>query len=76
MNQLNLIRNYILSLWYRYKNWQYEQKCIKYFGARPTKIYLSQTDFDALQKRLAEPPKFNQNLYDLMNRKSPWDEDP
>ena len=69
------MKNFILSLWYRYKDWDYERKCLKHLGMKPTKIYLSQEDFDALQQRLAEPPKFNQKLYDLMQKKSPWDED-
>jgi hypothetical protein len=66
--------NYLYYLWYRYKDWEYERKCIKHLGMKPTKIYLSQRDFDALQARLAEPPKFNQGLSDLLNRKSPWDD--
>lgn len=69
------MRNFILSLWYKYKEWDYERKCLKHLGMKPTKIYLSQENFDALQVRLSEPPKFNQKLYDLMQKKSPWDED-
>lgn len=69
------MKNFILSLWYRYKDWEYERKCIKHLGMKPTKIYLSQRDFDSLQERLSEPPKFNQNLYDLMNRKSPFEDE-
>ena len=41
----------------------------------PERILLSPTDFDALQRRLAEPPKFNQGLYDLLSRKCPWDDE-
>ena len=41
----------------------------------PERIVLSQTDFDELQQRLAEPPKFNQKLYDLLQKKSPWDDE-
>ena len=41
----------------------------------PERIVLSQRDFDALQERLSEPPKFNQSLSDLLNRKAPWDDE-
>ena len=41
----------------------------------PERIVLSQRDFDSLQQRLAEPPKFNQGLSDLLNRKSPFDDE-
>ena len=69
------MKNFILSLWYRYKDWEYERKCIKHLGMKPTKIYLSQKDFDSLQARLSEPPKFNQGLSDLLSRKAPWDDE-
>lgn len=67
------MRNFILSLWYKYKSWQYERKCIKYFGAKPEKIYLSAEDFDELQKRLSEPPKYNENLAKLLQKPAPWE---
>ena len=71
------MRNFILSLWYRYKEWEYERKCIKHLGMKPTKIYLSQDDFDNLQKRLAEPPdpKVVERFREIMNRKSPWNDE-
>ncbi len=42
----------------------------------PQTITLSQTDFDALQERLNEPPdpKVVESVKKLMNRKAPWDD--
>lgn len=63
------MKNFLFNLWYNYKHWQYERKCIKYFGAKPETIYLSQEDFEALQKRLAEPPdpKVIKRFKEIMN---------
>jgi hypothetical protein len=69
------MRNFLLSLWYRWKDYQYERKCIKYFGAKPEKIYLSQRDYDALVERINNPnPEQIESLRKLMNRRAPWDE--
>ncbi len=45
-------------------------------GAKPETIVMSKEDFDALQKKLAEPPDPEQieSLRKLLQRKSPWDE--
>jgi hypothetical protein len=71
------MRNLILSLWYRYKEWNYERKCIKYFGAKPERIVLSQENFDSFLKRLEEPskPEEIENLKKLMSRTPPWSEE-
>ncbi len=67
------MRNFLLSLWYKYKSWRYERKCIKYFGAKPEKIYLSQRDCDALVERINNPdPEQIESLRKLLQRKSPW----
>jgi hypothetical protein len=64
-----------MSLWCRWKDYQYERKCIKYFGAKPEKIYLSQRDYDTLVEKINNPdPEQIESLRKLMNRKSPWDE--
>jgi hypothetical protein len=69
------MRNFLLSLWYRWKDYQYERKCIKYFGAKPEKIYVSQCDYDALIESINNPdPEQIESLRKLMNRKSPWNE--
>ncbi len=69
------MRNFFLSLWYRYKHWRYERKCIKYFGAKPEKIYLSQRDYDALVEKINTPdPEQIESLRKLLNRRAPWDE--
>ena len=45
-------------------------------GAKPETIYVSQEDYDALQKRLAEPPDpaIMERFREILNRKAPWDE--
>jgi hypothetical protein len=70
------MRNFLLSLWYRYKHWRYERRCIKYFGAKPETIYVSQKDYDALVKKINNPdPEQIESLRKLMSGKSPWDEE-
>jgi hypothetical protein len=71
------MRNFLLTLWSRYKSWRYERKCIKYFGAKPEKIYLPAEDYDALVKRLNEPPnpEAMKRFKEIMERRTPWDED-
>jgi hypothetical protein len=69
------MRNFFLSLWYRWKTYQYERKCIKYFGAKPETIYVSQRDYDLLVEKINNPdPEQIESLRKLMSRKSPWDE--
>jgi hypothetical protein len=53
--------------------WNFEKFWGK--GAKAETIVLSQTDFDHLVERLNKKPKFNQKLYDLMSKKSPWEEE-
>jgi hypothetical protein len=70
------MRYFLLSLWYKYKSWQYERKCIKYFGAKPETIYLSQGDYDALVERINNPdPEQIESLRKLLQRKTPWNEE-
>jgi hypothetical protein len=70
------MRNFILNLWYKYKSWRWERKCIKYFGAKPENIYLSKEDYDALVERINSPPdpKVVERFREIMSRKAPWDE--
>jgi hypothetical protein len=77
------MKNFLLTLWYfpshlwyNYKSWRYEQKCIKYFGAKPEKIILSKENFDALVERLNEPsdPESIEKIKRVLQRKAPWDE--
>ena len=71
------MRNFLLSLWYKYKEWRWERKCIKHLGMKPTKMYLSKEQYDALVERLNEPPDpaTVARVRELMNRKAPWDND-
>jgi hypothetical protein len=69
------MRNFFLSLWYRYKHWRYERRCIKYFGAKPETIYVSQDDYDTLIEKINNPdPEQIESLRKLLNRRAPWDE--
>ena len=69
------MRNFFLSLWYKYKSWRYERKCIKYFGAKPETIYLSQNDYDHLVEKINNPdPEQIESLRKLLQRPSPWNE--
>ena len=70
------MRNFLLTLWYKYKSWRFERKCIKYFGAKPETIYLSQRDYDALVERINNPdPEQIESLRKLLQRKTPWNEE-
>jgi hypothetical protein len=70
------MRNFLLSLWYKYKSWRFQRKCIKYFGAKPETIYVSQDAYDELVRRINEPPdpESVEKLKRLMNRRAPWDD--
>ena len=63
-------------LWYRFQEWRYERRCIKYFGAKPEKVYVSKEAYDELMRRINEPPdpKAVQRLREIMKRKALWDE--
>jgi len=68
------MKNFIISLWFKYKEWEYERKCLKHFGVKPTKIMLSQQDFDSLVEKLSAPPdpEVQKRLRELLNRRAPW----
>jgi hypothetical protein len=69
------MRNFLLSLWYKFQHWQYERKCIKYFGTKPETIYVSQEDYDTLIEKINNPdPEQIESLRKLLNRRAPWDE--
>jgi hypothetical protein len=56
----------------------YVHKFEEYWGKGswpPEKIVLPAKDFDALVEKLNEPPKYNENLAKLLQRKSPWEEE-
>ena len=70
------MRNFLLSLWYKWKEYQYKRRCIKYFGAKPETIYLSQRDYDALVEKINNPdPEQIESLRKLLNRRVPWNEE-
>jgi hypothetical protein len=70
------MKNFFLNLWYDYQSWRYERKCIKYFGAKPEKIYISEEAYDELVRRINEPPdpKVMERFREILNRRAPWDD--
>lgn len=68
--------NFLHSLWYRYKEWRYERKCLKYLGMKPQKMHVSQEAYDALMEAIDKPPDPEKvkRLKEIMNKKAPWDE--
>jgi hypothetical protein len=71
------MRNFFLSLWYKWKNYQYERKCLKYFGAKPETIYVSKEAYDELVRRINEKPdpKVVERFREILNKKALWDEE-
>lgn len=71
------IKYWIYKLWYRYKDWRYERKCIKHLGMKPMKMYVSEEAYNALVKAINTPPDPEQveRMKKLMSKKSPWDDD-
>jgi hypothetical protein len=69
------MRNFLLSLWYKYKSWQYERKCIKHLGMKPQKMYVSKETYDFLIEKINNPdPEQIESLRKLLNRKAPWND--
>ena len=69
------MKNFLWSLWYRYKEWRYERKCIKHLGIKPTKTYISKEAYDLLIEKINNPdPEQIESLKKLMNRKTPWND--
>ena len=54
--------------------WEFEKFWGK--GAKPEPMYVSQEAYDALQKKLAEPPdpKVVERFREILNKPAPWDE--
>jgi hypothetical protein len=77
------MRNFLLTLWYlplrlwyNYKHWRYERKCLKYFGAKPETIYVSQETYDFLIEKINNPdPEQIESLRKILNRRAPWDDE-
>ena len=70
------MRNFLLSLWYRYKHWRYERKCIKHLGMKPQKMYVSKETYDFLIEKINNPdPEQIESLRKLLNRRVPWNEE-
>ena len=69
--------DFLHKLWDDYKSWRYERRCIKYLGVKPTKLYVSKEDYDALVKAINfdANPEVQKSIQKLLERKSPWNND-
>lgn len=65
------------NLWYKYKEWRFERKCIKHFGMKPTKVSITEEQYDALVERLNKPsdPEVVERFKQIMTKKAPWEYD-
>jgi hypothetical protein len=69
------MKNFLLTLWYRYKEWRFEKKCLKHLGMKPEKVYVSKEAYDFLIEKINNPdPEQVESLRKLLNRKTPWNE--
>jgi len=66
-----------LKLWYNYKDWRYEQKCIKHLGMKPQKMYVTKEQYDALIEAINAPPdpEAQKRFHEILNRRAPWDKE-
>ena len=64
------------EFWYSINAGYYEMNREHYWGKnyQPEVITLSERDFDALIGRLNEPPKYDENVARVLQRKVPWDD--
>ena len=71
------MKNFLWSLWYRYKDWRYERKCIKHLGMKPTKMYVTQEQYDALLEAINAPPdpEAVKRFKKIMSKKAPWNDE-
>jgi hypothetical protein len=65
------IAAYELSRWAA--RWGYQQ-CWNTYVATATGVVLPQDDFDALQRRLAEPSQYDPRAAKVLSTPAPWDE--
>jgi hypothetical protein len=69
------MKNFLWSLWYRYKEWRYERKCIKHLGMKPQKMYVSKETYDFLIEKINNPdPEQIKSLKRILNRRAPWND--
>jgi hypothetical protein len=70
------MKNFLLTLWYKWKTYQYERKCIKHLGMKPQKMYVSKETYDFLIEKINNPdPEQIESLRKLLNRRVPWNEE-
>ncbi len=69
------MKNFLWSLWYKYKEWEFERKCLKHLGMKPQKMYVSKETYDFLVEKINNPdPEQIESLKRILQRKSPWDD--
>jgi hypothetical protein len=64
------------NLWYKYKEWRFERKCIKHLGMKPTTMFVTEEQYDALVEAINKPPdpEVVERFKQIMSKKAPWDE--
>jgi hypothetical protein len=77
VGQSSQMKNFLLSLWYKYKEWEeweFERKCLKHLGMKPQKMYVSKETYDFLIEKINNPdPKQIESLRKLLQRPSLWE---
>jgi len=70
-----MVKYFLLSLWYKYKSWRWERKCIKHLGMKPQKMYVSKEAYDALVERLNQPPdpEVMEKTKRVLEKVPPWE---
>jgi hypothetical protein len=68
------MKNFLLTLWYRYEEWRFERKCLKHLGIKPEKVYVSKETYDFLIEKINNPdPEQIESLKRILNRRAPWE---
>lgn len=66
------------SLNHGWEHMEYVYKFEEFWGKGsypPEKIILPKKSFDALVKKLNEPPQYNEKIARVLSRKAPWDDE-
>lgn len=67
--------NFLWSLWYKFQDWRFERRCIKHLGMKPTKMYVTKEQYDALIAAINAPPEYNEKIARVLSKKPPWNEE-
>jgi hypothetical protein len=69
------MKNFLLTLWYRYEEWRFQRICLKHLGVKPEKVYVSKETYDFLIEKINNPdPEQIESLKRILNRRAPWEQ--